>query len=221
MWVNPNKPAGLSPVRYLNGAKWDGKTRMYSIAAADTNAYWVGDLVKLQNAGDANTGLAGITLGTTGAAAVGVVVAVGPGTNSVGYSGQGGGAGGPIINPNNLAQTNRPAAAQSGVWYASVIDDPNVIFEIQEGGSGTNLTQTSIGKNANIVYAAPATGVFVSGTQLDNGSVNTTATLNLQILALAQRIDNHFVTSPATGGGGQKWWVIINNHQYRAGTTGV
>jgi hypothetical protein len=63
--------------------------------------------------------------------------------------------------------------------------------------------------------------VNVSGTQLNNGSVATTATLNLKILRFGQRIDNHFVTAPATGGGAQKWEVVINNHVYRGGTLGI
>jgi hypothetical protein len=220
-FVNISKPSGLSPVEYINGAKWDGKVRMYYIAPADTNAYWPGDLVTLANAGDPATGIAGITLATAGNVAVGVVQAIGVGNNQVGASGFGGGAGGPYINANNLAAVSRASGAQPIAYYAAVIDDPNVIFEIQEGGAGTNLTYSAIGNNANIVYAAPATGVVVSGTTLNNASVATTATLNLQILSLAQRIDNHFVTSPATGGGGQKWWVRINNHQFRAGTAGV
>lgn len=214
-FVNPSKPAGLSPVRYLNGAKYDGKVNVYSIAAADTNPYFPGDLVVPTATGDAN-GIPGVTLATAGNPAVGVIVAVGtlPGT---GYLVPGG----PYINVNNLNIVNRPTGAQTTVYYAAVSDDPNIIYEIQEGGVGTNLTTGACNNNANILYAAPATGVNVSGTTLNNGSVATTATLNLKILRLAQRIDNHFVTSPATGGGAQKWDVIINNHVYRGGTTGI
>lgn len=220
-FVNPNKPAGLSFVENINGTKLS-KLRMYYIAAADTNAYYPGDLVTLAGGlGDPATGIAGITLATAGNVALGVLAAVGVGTNPVGSSGQGGGAGGPYINPNNLSITNRPSGAASAGYYAAVIDDPEAIFEIQEGGSGTNLTYIVAGKNANILYAAPATGVVVSGTTMNNVGVATTSTLNLQILCAAQRTDNHFVTAPTTGGGSQKWWVRINNHQFRAGTAGV
>jgi len=76
--------------------------------------------------------------------------------------------GGPLANPANLNQNFRPTGAQAVNYYAAVVDDPNVIFEIQEGGAGTNLTKSSLNRNANIVYAAPATGVVVSGTMLDN-----------------------------------------------------
>lgn len=214
-FVNPSKPAGLSPKRYLNGAKYDGKGQVYSIAAADTNPYFPGDLVTPTATGDAN-GIPGITLATAGNVAVGVVVAVG--TNpTLGWLPPGG----PYINPNNLNIVNRPSGAQATVYYAFISDDPNIIYEIQESGAGTNLTTAACNNNGNILYAAPAAGVNVSGTTLNNVGVTTTATLNLKILRLCQRIDNHFVTNPATGGGAQKWEVLINNHVYRAGTTGI
>jgi hypothetical protein len=207
-FVNPNKPAGLSPIGLFSGALWNSKVKMYAIAAADTNPYYPGDLVALTGAGDAATGLSNITLATAGNAALGVVVAVG-----LGNAGPAG-AGGPYINANNLALTSRPSGAQTPVYYAAVIDDPMTVYEIQEGGTGTNLAAaTGPGLNANILYAAPAAGVYVSGTTLNNVGVTTTATLNLRILELAQRIDNHFVTTPATGGGAQKWWVMVQNHQ--------
>lgn len=208
-FVNPNKPAGLSPVGYLNGANYDGKGRMYTILAADTNPYFVGDLVVPTGSGDTR-GLPGVTLASAGGAAVGVIVGIGTNPD-----------GGPYANPLNLNVVSRPSGSQSVNYYALVSDDPNIIYEVQEGGSGTNLTQTSLQSNANILYAAPATGVNVSGTTMNNVGVATTATLNLKIISFARRIDNQFVTSPATGGGSQKWWVIINNHVYRGGTTGI
>lgn len=207
-FVNPNKPAGLSPLRYLNSAKYDGKVNTYAITAANTNPFYVGDLVSLATGGSP-LGIPNITLTAAGSnPAIGVVVAVG----LLPY--------GPYINTNDLSKTARPTGAQTQIYYAAVSDDPNIVYEIQEGGAVTNLTPaTALSKNASIVYAAPAAGVFVSGTQLDGNTVSTaTATLNLKILKFVQRIDNNFVTVPATGGGGQKWEVIINNHTYGRGT---
>jgi|ERR1700752_161436 len=210
-FVNPNRPAGLSPVAYLNGANYDGKGRLYSILAANTNPFYVGDLVVPVGGGAATAadtlGIPAITLATAGAVSIGAIVAVGTTAD-----------GGPYANPANLNQNFRPTGAQTINYYALVSDDPNIIYEIQEGSTGTNLTRNVVQRNANILYAAPATGVVVSGTTLDNTTVATTATLNLKILSFARRpMDNNFVTSPATGGGAQKWWVLINNHYYRAG----
>lgn len=214
-FTNPNKPAGLVPVFHLQGLNWNSAVHMYAIPAGDTHAFYPGDLVDLQANCDAATGLRQITLATAGSTAVGVVAAVG-----IGNAGPAG-AGGPYINSNDLSKTFRPSGAQTPVYYAAVIDDPYVVFEIQEGGTGTNLAAGTATTEANILYAAPATGVFVSGTTLDNGSLGSSATKNLKFYSFKQAIDNHFVTTPATGGGSQKWWVLINNHRYRAGIAGV
>lgn len=207
-FVNPSKPSGLNPVRYLKGAKYDGKFQIYSIAAANTNPFYMGDLVTPVLATDAS-GIPGITLATAGNVALGVIIAVG--TQQYGA----------YVNPNALQNNFRPSGAQTQVYYAAVSDDPDIIYEIQEGGAGTNLSASLLHHNANIIYAAPAAGVVVSGTQLDNGSLATTSTLNLKIMRLVPRIDNHFVTSPTTGGGAQKWWVMINNHYFRSGITAL
>jgi hypothetical protein len=213
-FTNPNKPAGLSPVATLSGSDWTGKGRMYAIPTSDsTYNYFPGDLVSLSaSAGGDVNGLPLITMCTAGSTAVGVIQAVGINPQ-----------GGPYINPNNLALTYAPVT-KTQTYYALVLDDPNIIFEIQEGGTGTNLTTSVVGLNANILLgsastAATPTGVYVSQTTLTNASAPTTTnTLNLKIVSFAQRIDNHFVTSPSTNGY-QKWWVLINNHQYRTGIT--
>lgn len=208
-FTNISKPFGLAPVQNLTSGAFNGQVNIYAIAAADTNAYYVGDLVKLSNSGGDGAGTPGITLAAAGNQVVGVVVAIGLQQNV------GGGPGGPIINYNNLTQISRPSGAQTSIYYALVADDPSMLFEIQEGGTGTNLTTTNTGQYFNIIYAAPATGVYVSGSQLDNGSGNASPTgKQLKLIRLAPRIDNHLVTSPATGGGGQKWWVRIVAHSY-------
>lgn len=215
-FTNPNKPAGLSPVTTLSGADWTGKGRMYAIPTSDsTYNYFPGDLVTLNAApggGDAN-GLPYCAMYTAGTRPViGVIQSVG--TNP---------QGGPYINPNNLALTYAPIT-KTVPYYAYVLDSPDIIYEIQETGASTNLTTAVCGLNATIVLGAASTaanpGVYVSQTMLNNASApTTTATLPLKILQLAQRPDNHFVTSPSTGGGYQKWWVMLNNHFYRSTPT--
>lgn len=221
-FVNALKPSGLSPLRYLSAAKYDGKGQMYCVLPTNTNPFWVGDLVVPVAGGDVN-GIPALTLAAPGGQAVGVIVAIGTLNAGTGYSVPGG----PYINPNDLSWVSRPAGAQQAVYYALVSDAPDIIYEIQEGGTAANLTAaTALGKNANIIYSVPLPGPripAVSGTQLDGSSIGTSATLNLKILRLVQRVDNHFATTPPsapTGGGGQKWEVLINNHVYRAGTTG-
>lgn len=206
--ANLNAPSGLAPVMYRNGNFWNGQVRIYAIAAADTNAYAPGDVVRITAAADAN-GIAVVTLGTAGSSVRGVIVSLSAAIPMGGVL-----QGGPMINPNNLVTVTRPAAAQSTYWYAAVVDDPNVIFEIQEVYSGTAGTTTALSKNANFVYAAPGTS-NLSATTLDNTTFNTTATLNLKIISAAQRTDNVPFTL------GQRWWVTLNNHDFNSGTSGV
>jgi hypothetical protein len=49
---------------------------------------------------------------------------------------------------------------------------------------------------------------------LDAADKADTATLQVKLLGLSRRIDNAF-------GEYAKWLVLINNHELRAGTTGV
>jgi hypothetical protein len=207
--ANINKVTGFSPVRYLNGAKWNGAGNRYYIPSTDTNQYNIGDPVTMLAAGGDGLGIPGIVRATAGSVMLGVFM--GGGTFQ-----QGGG----YFDPSNL--DNIAGASGGGVvipatktkaYYAFVVDDPMVIFEIQEGGVGTLMTTANIWQNANFHYGAPASaGVTVlSGCYLDNNTVANTATLNCKILGLARRSDNVFGTY-------QKWNVLINNHVFKGGT---
>lgn len=228
---NPNKPVGLSPIDTIAASgEFTGRGSLYAIAPADTGGYWPGDLVVPGTTAGNTFGVGfdpnGTPIVTKYVAAstnpvVGVVMAVGidpTGSQFINPNILGGAAANyPFAGPGGA--TYRPNAAQSVYYYALVIDDPDTIFEIQEGGAGTNLTNTPTHYNFDVVVANPATiGVTAfSGTQLNNASGATTATLPLRLLRLAPRIDNGFTTVPATGGGFQKWWVKLNNHIYSSG----
>lgn len=199
--ANPNQPSGLAPVGYMDGSPWTGAANMYCILAADTNAYWVGDVVTtIGNAGADPSGIPAVTLCGAGVAARGVIVGIG--TLS----------GGPFANPTNLNSVSRPSGAQSQIYYVAVVDDPSVVFEVQEAGAGAQLTTSSVNRNVNFNTGTRSGTLTLSPTFLDNNTVNTTSTLNLKILRLVQRVDNAF-------GAYQKWLVRLNNHEFSAGTT--
>ena len=214
--ANLNAPSGLSPVQYRNGNPWNGGARMYVILAADTNAYWIGDPVTTIGTANGDTnGIPAVTLATAGNAVRGVIL-------GIGTSYAGGSAtpatlpGGPYATLPNLAQMYRPAGAQATNYYALVCDDPDVLYEIQEGGVGSVLTATSINRNVNFntgTRTGAVTGLPVSPTYLDNNTVNTTSTLNLKIISAKQTPDNVPFTA------NQKWIVCINNHEFSGGTT--
>lgn len=205
--ANLNAPSGLAPVMYRNGNFWNGQARLYGVIATNTSAFYIGDVVKIDSANfaDAN-GIPYVVQATAGATARGVVVGVGAAL-PYGYQG------GPFINPNDLTKTYRPSGAQSINYYLAVVDDPDVVYEVQEDSSGIGLA-AAVTKNANLSFGAPATGVFVSGTMILGSSYAVTATLNVKVLQAVQRPDN----TPYTAF--QKWLVVLNNHDFSGGTLG-
>jgi hypothetical protein len=193
---------------YRNANFWNGQARLYGIAASDINPCYIGDVVKIDatNFADVN-GIPLVTRATAGASVRGVVVAVG---TALPYGYQGG----PYINPNDLGKTYRPSGAQSGLYYVAVVDDPDVVYEIQEDTTSTPGQAAQMTKNANLTIANPATGVFVSGFTLNSNTYATTATLNLKVLQAVQRADNVPYTAY------QKLLVTLNNHDFSGGTVG-
>lgn len=199
--ANTNRLGGLTPLEYLDGSPWSGKGRMFYIPSTDNNAYAIGDPVVMAGSADAN-GVASVTLATAGTA--GIVLGAVLGFGSTVY-------GGPGVDPNATSTIVIPAT-KLHAYYVMVSDDPNIVYSIQEGGAGTALTVADVGSNANLV-SGTNTG-FVSGWAMDNASVNTGATRQLQLLGLVQTQDNAF-------GQYAKWKVRINYHQYTAGQAGV
>lgn len=197
--ANANTPFGLRPKRYLSGAPWNGQASLYHIPSSDSNAYAIGDPVVHAGTSDA-AGVPACVLATPGSGITGVIVSAG-GTV----------AGGMLADPTNLNTTVIPATKTKG-YYVLVCDDPNVIFEVQEIGTGTALAAANVGLNANLV--AGTNNGYMSGWLLTNTTEATTSSLDVKLLGLAQRRDNEF-------GAYAKWDVLINNHTYRAGITGV
>lgn len=197
--ANNNAPAGLVPVEYLSGAPWNGKARRYHIPSSDGNAYAIGDPVTLNGTGDGQ-GVPGVVLATAGSGLVGAIVSAGGLTY-----------GGMSADPTNLNTTVIPATKTKD-YYVLVADDPNIIFEVQEIGTGTALTAAEIGKNANLV--AGANSGYQSGWLLTNSTEANTSTLDVKLMGLRQIPGNAF-------GAYAKWNVLINNHLYRTGITGL
>ena len=198
--ANPDKPMGLSPVQYLNGSPWNGQARLYSIAYNYNTALYVGDPVISSGTADTN-GVPGITLAATSGAIRGVIVGIGRKE-------------GVIANPSNLDRIYYPANGDgvNSPWYAMVVDDPNVIFEVQEHENGTALAATEVGLNT---YLVSGTGNgYYSGWELSSTTDNTavtTATVPIRLLGLVRRSNNAF-------GANAKWLVKINVHELGTGT---
>ena len=206
--ANINRPWGLKPVKTLGGADWDERGNVYHIPSTDsTYSYYVGDVVQLNGTGDAN-GIPGINKyssgdaaggsGINGAGAIGVIVAIG--TNPQG----------PWINPADLTKTWAPQTKASD-YYALVVDDPDTIYEVQEGGTGTALTAAAIGQNCSLTITDAQSTGYVSSTILLNSGGATTIGQDVRLLGLSRTVGNAF-------GYYARWLVLLNNHAYRQAT---
>lgn len=196
-------PRGFVPSRYINGAPWNEATNMYVVLAAEPNEISPGDAVMSAAGGDAN-GIPAVTKCTAGTETVrGVVVGVLVATPN-----------NPSIQGVNLDLTvqNIPATKARN-YYVLVVDDPQVLFELQDDGL-TALTATSCNKNAVFTVANPTSPQQNSATVLKTSSVATTNTLNLKIVGLKQSPNNTF-------GVNANWLVKFNEHELQGGTAGV
>src|SRR5688572_9436370 len=110
---------GLVPRRYLSGAPYNGAANVYSVAAGNGTAIFIGDLVTLAGTSQTIDGVvySDVVQSATGDIFQGAVVGVLPATaDSLIY---------------RAASTQR---------LLLVADDPNLVFEAQEVSGGTPLT---------------------------------------------------------------------------------
>lgn len=191
--ANTDNPSGASPVMHRNGAPYTGAFRTYSVAAGDGTALLIGDFVKLAGTGQTINGrvLQDVVRAATGDVVTGVVVGVKPDT-----------------------QESLRYRAASTLREVYVADDPDLVFEIQEGSTGTALTANDIGLNIDFVVASGSTVTALSGTQLNNATEATTNTLDLHLVSPVARPDNAI-------GYSCKWLVTINRHQYSNQVAGI
>lgn len=198
MSYGTNAPKGLQPVRMLDGSAWTGALNSYQIVTTYATALYTGDPV---------------TIGTSGYLEVGVA-----GSPIVGVF-----AGVKYIDSTGTAKfqsywPGNPGVLTGSTVEALVIDDPNVVFTIQEtsgtGTAGTPLALADRGLNANFLYTAGTAATGQSAVSLNNATEADTSTLNLKILQLDPTPGNAV-------GAYANWLVVINNHLYKAGVTGI
>jgi hypothetical protein len=109
---------------------------------------------------------------------------------------------------NHLAASN---TATDIVGFVS--DDPYERFEVQSNNSGASAV-TDVGKTADLVYAPGSTHDYVSGVQLNDSTLNTTAQ-QVKIMGASKDPDNNDVTS---SDGYVNWVVVIAEHELTVAT---
>lgn len=206
--ANINAPKGFVPVRHMNGAPWNGQTKMFLIPSSDGTAVFVGDLVKLAgSAGAAGTVVSGLdcegmptaaiaSAGTTGQDLLGPVV-------------------GFLVDPTNLTLKYRAASTNR---IALVCVDPSVVYEVQEDAVGSNIAAADIGLNVPYTTTAGNTTTGVSKMEIDSSAVATTSTLPFKLLGLVKRPDVAFGTASTDHA---KFEVMLNTGIYMPNVAGV
>lgn len=195
--ANSNAATGLTPRRYRNGSPWMGAARHYSVPATDATPLFVGDPVVIVAGADPE-GLPSVTRASAGASArvTGVVIGFRP-------------------SPTIIANGYRAA---STLEHVIVVDDPALLFEVQESATtdGAALTAAAMGKNVNLIAAAGNAFTRTSGFLIDSTSGGTAATGQFRIVELERRANNVI-------GAFAKWLVAINQptETGAAGSTGV
>lgn len=184
---------GLSPTRYISGGPYNGAVKQYVHDSGDSTAIFPGDLVKLTGASSTvnDAVMSNVIQWATGDVPTGVVVSV---------------------LPDNRDSLTYCAASTTRVLL--VADDPNLEFEVAEIDTGTALTTNDIGLNCNLSVGTGSTTLGLSAMQLDNGTEQTTNTLDVKIVG--------FVNAPNNAvGSTAKWLVRLNRHRYVNQIAGV
>lgn len=174
--ANTSRPFGLRPVRYRNGSPWTGKGTPYYVPASYATALFIGDPVIIT--GTSNTSevtriggkfrpgaLPEVNVATAGAdnAITGVIVG--------------------FMSAHRDSDIYGPASTER---IALVCDDVNVVFQVQDDGSGSGLAATDVGNNANLVAGSGGSSVTgQSSWQLDATTPATTANFQVKIIGVS------------------------------------
>ena len=188
--ANNDTPFGFKPVKNLNGAPWNGKANVYYIPSTDNTAVFIGDAVKGAGSADDTGKYPTVTQATAGAAVIGVVIGFGDNPYT-------------MTHPDTPNRNYRPAAT---AMYAFVVDDPQVIFEVQEDSTGNSITAAMVGLSTNFIVGSGSTTTGKSAMELDSSDTATDTAGNCRILRLANREDNEL-------GNYAKWEVLFGEHE--------
>ena len=196
--ANVDRPNGLRPVRMTSGQAYHGgMTKMY----AGANLF-MGDPVFGATGGTASNSGAyqkvTRTTSGTGGVVLGVVVGWEP-------------------DPDKLDRLFHASSTTLALYVAT---DPEIIWEIQGDGAGTDaITEADVGLNADFTVAAGSTTTGASNIELDESLTGATAIATpMHIVGLSATPDNDIAAV------NKKILVRLNMHAYGVSdgmTTGI
>lgn len=192
--ANSDAPSGFKPIKHLNGNPWNGKVNVYYIPATDGTAIFIGDAVKSAGSATSDGLYPTVAQAAAGDAIRGVVV---------GFSDQ------PYVSV-NTDNLNEKYRAASVARYAFVVDDPDVIFEVQEDSVGGSIAAASVGLSCDFVVGSGSTVTGKSGMEIDSSDVATAAG-QFKLLRVSNKVGNEL-------GNYCKWEVLFREHEMLAAT---
>ena len=184
--ANKDSAFGCKPVRMMGGAPYSGGQSKYRIASGATTPIFQGDLVTQ------------LTAGVIGRHAATGTVPIGGVFNGVQYTDP--------TTGEQVFKKHYPGSISASDIIASVIDDPNVVFEVQ---ADDTFPVADLFGNFDIVDGSPVgdTKSWRSNLELDVTTGATTATLPLKCIDISEDPDNDDVASSNTN-----VLCVIQNH---------
>lgn len=188
---NSDIPSGFKPVKHLLGGAWNGKANVYYIPATNATALFKGDAVKSAGSADPTGRFPTVVQAAAGDTIRGVIVGFGEDPNI-------------MIKPDFPNRVHCPATT---AMYCLVVDDPFVIFEVQEDSAGgTSIAAASVGLSTDIVVGAGNTTTGLSGMEIDSTVTAAASAATCKLLRIVDRVDNAL-------GDNCKWEVQIIEHE--------
>ena len=122
----------------------------------------------------------------------------------------------------DVTSLERNYCPASTAMYVAVVDDPNVIFEVQEdNGSSAHMEAGDVGQMialASTSAGSTTTGLSAAEIDSDGNAANTAShTAQLQVLGVVDRDDNEFGSSADS----TKWLVRIADHALTTDNAGA
>lgn len=95
-----------------------------------------------------------------------------------------------------------------------VVTSPDALFECQDNSDTNGFDAADMGLNVNIELNAGSAATQLSGHELDESTINTTATLDMKLIRLYGNPNNAY-------GSNGRFEVMFNKHRMANATVGV
>lgn len=192
---NQDAPFGLRPSSKIDGSNLNEALQTAVIAAADVNAFFINQPVKL--AGSSAGRYPTITATGSGDEAIDYVI--------IGFT--------PDFANEDFRNIFRTAGAKTVDRQVQVMPARNVVFEIQ---ADATVAATEIGLNAQITAEVGNTVSGESTVELEFASIPGGTAAPLKIIGISEDVNNQDITAANVN-----LYVIVNNSNFADGRAGV